>query len=190
MVEDIRKILNSACRGDKEAFGQLVRMYQRRVYLIAFRMTGNHEDANDVAQEAFIRAFRGISSFQGQSDFFTWLYRIVINVSLNHLRSRRRRPVVSLDDVILPAELQEKTKDDPGRSLELKQMVKEIGEVLDELPDSMRATVVMVVFDGMPYKDVASVLECSEGTVAWRIFEARKRMLIRLGKYLSSSEEN
>lgn len=189
MGEDVRSLLERARSGDRDAFGELVRSYQRRVYMTAYRMTGNHDDANDVAQDAFIRAYRGLSRFDARSDFFTWLYRILVNVALNHLRQRRRRRSVSIDEVVLPAPLSEEVGDDPRRALELKQMVVEIGQALDLLPDTQRATLVLVILEGLPYKEAGEILECSEGTVAWRVHEARKQLRERLGKYLDGSVE-
>jgi len=190
MGDDVRPILERAQAGDREAFGQLVRSYHRRVYMTAYRVMGNHDDANDVVQDSFVRAMRGLSAFDMRSDFFTWLYRIVINVALNHLRQRRRRRTVSLDQVPLPPNLAREAEQSPGRALELKRMVAEIGEALDELPDTLRATLVLVVLEGVPYRDAAEILDCSEGTVAWRVHEARQRLTGRLGKYLRPKNEH
>jgi RNA polymerase sigma-70 factor (ECF subfamily) len=189
MADDVRPDIERARRGDRQAFGRLVRLYQRRVYITAFRMMRNHEDAHDVAQEAFIRAFRGIGSFDARSDFFTWLYRIVVNVSLNHMRRRRRRPAVPLEEAQLPEPLARQARGDPGRTLELKRKVRAVDEALDELPETLRTTVVLVILEGMSYKEAAEVLECSEGTVGWRIHEARQKLRDRLGHLLSSEAE-
>jgi RNA polymerase sigma-70 factor (ECF subfamily) len=190
MGDDVRSILERARRGDRDAFGQLVLSYQRRVYMTAYRMMGNHDDANDVAQDAFIRAYRGIARFDARSDFFTWLYRILVNVALNHLRQRRRRRTVSIDEVALPAPLAEEAGDDPRRALELKRMVFEIGQALETLPVTLRATLVLVILEGLPYREAAEILDCSEGTVAWRVHEARKLLHDPLGKFLTGSDEN
>jgi RNA polymerase sigma-70 factor (ECF subfamily) len=185
MGDDVRSIVERAREGDRAAFGQLVKSYQRRVYITAFRMMGNYDDASDVAQEAFIRAYRGLDSFDFRSDFFTWLYRIVINVSLNHLRQARRKRGISLQEAILPEPLQQQAGDDPRKILEFKQMMVATFQALDQLPDTQRATVVLVLMEGMPYREAAEILECSEGTVAWRMHEARKKLAERLGKHLN-----
>jgi RNA polymerase sigma factor (sigma-70 family) len=189
MGDDVRSILERARRGDRDAFGKLVLSYQRRVYMTAYRMMGNHDDASDVAQDAFIRAYRGIASFDARSDFFTWLYRILVNVALNHLRQRRRRRTVAFEDVVLPAPLAEASGDDPRRALELKRMMFEIGQALETLPVTLRATLVLVILEGLPYREAAEILDCSEGTVAWRVHEARKLLRDPLGKFLTDSEE-
>ena len=189
MAEDIRPDIEKARNGDRGAFGKLVRRYQRRVYMTAYRMMGNHDDANDVAQEAFIRAFRGMGGFNARSDFFTWLYRIVVNVSLNHLRKARKHRTVSMDDVVLPEPLSQQAATDPSRSADLRRMVVDVENVLGTLPETLRATVVLVILDGMSYREAAEVLECSEGTVGWRVHEARQKLRERLGKYLGAAKE-
>jgi RNA polymerase sigma-70 factor (ECF subfamily) len=158
--------------------------------MTAFRMMGNHDDASDVTQDAFVRAYRGLPDFDARSDFFTWLYRIVVNVSLNHLRQGRRRKVVSIDDVALPAGLQREAAADPRRALELKRMALDIHRALDDLPETLRATVVLVILEGMPYREAAEILECSEGTVAWRVHEARQKLRNHLGRHLVGAGEN
>ncbi len=190
MAEDIQPDIEKARNGDRGAFGVLVRKYQRRVYMTAYRMMGNHDDANDVAQEAFIRAFRGMSGFNARSDFFTWLYRIVINVSLNHLRKASKQRTVSMDDVQLPEPLSQAATANPRKTAELRRMVSEVEQALGTLPETLRATVVLVTLEGMSYREAAEVLECSEGTVGWRVHEARKKLRDRLGKYLSTVGED
>ena len=189
MAEDIQPDIEKARNGDRGAFGKLVHRYQRRVYMTAYRMMGNHDDANDVSQEAFIRAFRGMSGFNARSDFFTWLYRIVINVSLNHLRKLRKQRTVSIDDVQLPEPLSQAATANPRKTAELRRMVVEVEQVLGTLPETLRATVVLVILEGMSYREAAEVLECSEGTVGWRVHEARQKLRDRLGKYLSTVGE-
>lgn len=184
MAEDIGKDLQSARAGDRAAFGRLVKRYQRRVYVTAYRMTGNPDDAADVAQDAFIRAFRKLDTFDQRSDFFTWLYRVVMNVALNHLRRVRRHPTASLEEVEIPVDLCPEGPPDPARQLELKRQVADVQAALDELPDTLRATVVLVILEGMSYKDAAAVLECSDGTVGWRVHEARQKLQARLRGYL------
>jgi RNA polymerase sigma-70 factor, ECF subfamily len=189
MAEDIRPDIEKARNGDRGAFGVLVRKYQRRVYMTAYRMMGNHDDANDVAQEAFIRAFRGMSGFNARSDFFTWLYRIVINVSLNHLRKASKQRTVSMDDVQLPEPMSQAATSNPRKTVELRRKVAEVEQALETLPETLRATVVLVILEGMSYREAAEVLECSEGTVGWRVHEARKKLRDRLGKHLSTVGE-
>ncbi len=185
MAEDQGLVIEQARNGDREAFGKLVQTYQQRVYMTAYRMMGNHDDANDVAQEAFVRAFHGMARFDGRAEFFTWLYRIVTNVSLNHLRGLRRRRSVAIDDVKLPESLLRDAGDDPRKILEMKQRAQEIATALDELSDTLRATVVLVIMEGFSYRETAEILDSNEGTIAWRVYEARQKLRIRLENCIS-----
>jgi RNA polymerase sigma-70 factor (ECF subfamily) len=188
MADDARAVIDRARRGDREAFGSLVRRHQRRVYMTALRMTGCHDDAHDVAQEAFVRAYSRLASFDGRSDFFTWLYRIVVNVALNHLRKARRQRTVPLEEVVLPEPLAKQAGNDPRRALELKRLVQKLDAALQEaLTPTLRATLVLVIMDGLPYRDAAAILDCSEGTVAWRVHEARQKLREALGQSLVDS---
>ena len=188
MGNEVRSVLARAKAGDREAFGELVRSTQRRVFMTALRIMGNEDDARDVTQDAFVRAFRGLGSFDGRSEFFTWLYRIVVNVALNHQRRTRRQRSVSLDDVELPALVQERAGSDPRQELELKRVVLEARQALDELTPVLRATMVLVVMEGRPYREAATILDCSEGTVAWRVHEARQKLRERLSRHLKGWE--
>jgi RNA polymerase sigma-70 factor, ECF subfamily len=184
MGEEVRSVVARAKTGDRKAFGELVRSTQRRVFMTALRMMGNDDDARDVTQDAFVRAYRGLASFDGRSEFFTWLYRIVVNVALNHRRQTRRRRSVPLEEVELSEPMLQSAGSDPRRALELKRSVLETRAALDELSPALRATVVLVIMEGMPYREAAAILECSEGTVAWRVHEARQKLRQRLGEQL------
>jgi len=194
MTDDIRSAVERARRGDRQAFGLLVRHYQQRVYRTAFRMLGNHQDADDVSQEAFVRAYRGLSTFDGRSSFFTWIYRIVVNLAINQLQRRKRHPQVlfdadALDRVALSPELEQRAASDPQKRLEFKRLVADIGAALDELSETLRATVVLVIFEGLSHREAAEILECPEGTVAWRVHEARRKLRERLAAYVSNEEK-
>lgn len=141
MTEAIRSAVERAKGGDRAAFGTLVRRYQRRVYSIAYRMTGQHQDADDVVQEAFVRAFRGLDSFDGRSDFYTWLYRIVVNVSLNHLRRRRRRELPGVDEMALPEPTARRLQHQPERMFALKQLAHDVTAAIGSLSETLRAAV-------------------------------------------------
>ncbi|HEY3352404.1 MAG TPA: sigma-70 family RNA polymerase sigma factor [Polyangia bacterium] len=173
--DDIRR----ARDGDREAFGELVRRYHRRVYATAFRVVGNHSDADDLTQEAFLRAFRALPTFDGRSDFFTWLYRIVVNLALNLLRQQQRHRATPLDDGRLPAGW-DRGGTDLRSQAEAKDLVARVGEVLGTLSPTLRITVVLALIEEMPHKIVAEILGCSEGTVAWRVNQARKQLRQRL----------
>ena len=186
--QEIKTAVQRARQGDRDAFGKLVRHYQRRVFLCALRVVLNEEDAHDVAQEAFVRAYRAIDRFDGRSEFFTWLYRIVVNVALNHRRASKRKPTQSLDSVVLPPALAEQAGGDAQKAVELRQTVADVRQALGDLPESLRATVALVIFDGLSYVETAKVLEVSQGTVAWRVHEARKRLREQLARHLDGVE--
>lgn len=176
-----------AQRGDREAFAELVRKYQRRVYSTAFHITGNHGDADDVAQDAFIRAFRGLPRFDGQSAFFTWLYRIVVNVALNAVRARKRNASEPLE-AGGPGEHRPTPGIDPARNAEARAEARRVLEALAQLTPSLRVTLVLAAVEEMPYREIAAVMECPEGTVAWRVNQARKLLRQKLADVASAEE--
>jgi RNA polymerase sigma-70 factor (ECF subfamily) len=156
--------------GDREAFAELVRKHQRRAYATAMHLMGQHCDADDVVQEALLRAYRGLSGFDGRAAFSTWLHRIVVNVSLNHLRARRRPtlPLEAAEGVAAPPEGE-------GRG-EAWQVLR----ALSELSPPLRVTLVLATVEDMPYREIAETLGVPEGTVAWRVNQARKVLRQRL----------
>lgn len=159
--------------GDARAFDLLVRQHQRRIHRLALHLTGSGGDADDVTQETFFRAYRAIERFDGRAEIFTWLYRICVNVALNVRRSRKR-VVSDLDDPRVPEPVAE--GENPGVSAERAQAYRALAGAMDKLSESLRVTLVLACVEQIPYKDIAQVLGCSEGTVAWRVHEARKRL--------------
>ncbi len=179
--------LARARTGDRTAFGALVRRYQRRVYATAIHILGNHGDADDVTQETFVRAYRGMKQFDGRSDFFSWLYRITVNTALNHMRSNKR--VAALADAGStevahgggrPEALgvPERT---PQEWLALSQDVQRVLLAIAALSPPLRITLVLATVEQLPYKQIAEILEVPEGTIAWRVNEARRLLRERLG---------
>jgi RNA polymerase sigma-70 factor (ECF subfamily) len=173
-ADEDQTLVERARRGEREAFGQLVRKYQRRVYQTAFHITGRHGDADDAAQEAFVRAWRAMSGFDSRSSFFTWLYRITVNVALNQLRGQKRRAGEELDERLESAE--------PAASVsaEERQLLRRVLLALAELPESLRLTLVLAAVEDLPYREIAELMACPEGTVAWRVNQARKQLRARL----------
>jgi RNA polymerase sigma-70 factor (ECF subfamily) len=168
--------VDRAKRGDREAFSRLVRAHQRRVYAVAYQIVANHADADDVAQEAFVRAYRGLAAFDGRSDFFTWLYRIVVNTALNHLRSRKRAATLWSD--------RQDADEPPGpgydytprlAAMEGDRLRRTLAAIC-ELSETLRVTLVLATVQGMSYRDIAELLGIPEGTVAWRVNEARRQV--------------
>jgi RNA polymerase sigma-70 factor (ECF subfamily) len=177
--------LARARQGDRQAFAGLVRRYQRRVYSAALHILGNHGDADDVTQEAFIRAFKGLGGFDGRSDFFTWLYRITVNTALNQMRSTKRGQALA-DRGQVEAQhgggrpeslgVAERT---PAEWALLSQDLRRVMEAVASLSPPLRVTLVMATVDDLPYKQIAEILEIPEGTVAWRVNEARRLLRLR-----------
>jgi len=172
------ELLESARTGDRGAFGKLMRAHQRRVFACALHMLGDAGEAEDAAQETFLRAYRAIAKFDGRSELSTWLYRICINVSLNALRRRRRTEAHDLADPRVPEPQADPVQGqtDPRRSVEAAQFYALLARAVDTLSPSLRAAVVLVCIQGLAHKEAAEVLGCPEGTVAWRIHEARGRL--------------
>ena len=168
-----QQCLERARNGDRAAFGTLVRQHQRRVHRLALQLTGSGGDADDVTQETFLRAFRAIHRFDGRADLFTWLYRICVNVALN-LRRQRKRVATDIDDPRVPEPVEPSA--DPALTAERSSAYRELAKGLDSLSESLRATMIMACVEQVPYKDIAQVLGCSEGTVAWRVHEARRKL--------------
>jgi RNA polymerase sigma-70 factor (ECF subfamily) len=171
--QDVTELVLRVQRGDRRAFGILVSRYRARIYALALHLTGNSSDADDITQDAFIRAYRAIDSFAGRSEFFTWLYRIVINLSHSAVRSRARRPWADLDDPRAAIAAVVDSGGDPQRCVELRQSYARLVRALDELSPTLRSTVVLVALQGLSYGEAAVVFGCTEGTIGWRIHEAR-----------------
>lgn len=175
-----KKIIEKVLGGDANAFEELVLKYEKTVYNLALRMVGDRDDASDMTQEAFIKAYGSLSSFRGDSKFSVWIYRIATNVCLDFLRSKSRKQQVSLtvsDDDDEDAQLD---IPDPSSAPE-QQLIKKISmqsveEGLKTLPDKQRQILVMRELGGMSYAEIGAALSLEEGTVKSRIFRARKRL--------------
>lgn len=181
-------VLVEECRnGDAEAFGELVRRYKDRVYGVAYRFLGNHEDAQDVAQEVFVRAYHGIQGFQGRAKVYTWLYSIAGNLARNRLRdgSRKgRNRGVSLEALadIAPGAAQRATTgghtpEDVARGRELDEALQ---RCLEELPEHYRMTFVLRTFEQLSYDEIADAMGCPKGTVKSRLNQARAMLAEKL----------
>lgn len=175
-----KKIIEKVLGGDANAFEELVLKYEKTVYNLALRMVGDRDDASDMTQEAFIKAYGSLSSFRGDSKFSVWIYRIATNVCLDFLRSKSRKQQVSLtvsDDDDEDAQLDiPDPKADPEQQLMQKISMQSVEEGLKTLPDKQRQILVMRELGGMSYAEIGKALSLEEGTVKSRIFRARKRL--------------
>lgn len=169
-------LVEAAKEGSARAFEELVRRYRPRIYALALHLTGRASDADDVTQEAFLKAYQHLDRFEGRSEFFTWLYRIALYRALNHRRDRGRRAMVPLSDPRLAAALEIDASGDPCRILELEESYARLLAAFDWLSPVLRTTVVLVQLQGLSHREAAVVLGTTEGTVAWRIHEARRQL--------------
>jgi RNA polymerase sigma-70 factor (ECF subfamily) len=169
-------LVAQAKAGDARAFEALVRRYRKRIFALALHMTGSASEADDIAQDVFIKAFRALPQFEGRSQFFTWVYRMAVNRSLNARRDRTRRGEDTLDDPRLELAVAVDARHHPGRATELRQTYARLLRALDALPIDMRTTVILVSLQGMSHGEAAVIQKVSDGTIAWRMHEARRRL--------------
>ncbi|HVQ14265.1 MAG TPA: RNA polymerase sigma factor RpoE [Vicinamibacterales bacterium] len=164
--------------GDKTAFDLLVRKYQHRVLKLVSRFVSDAAEAEDVAQEAFIKAYRALASFRGDSAFYTWLYRIAINTAKNTLVSNRRRPVDFDLDLQDPEQYDRharlKEGDTPEGVLLTEEIRSVIEKAMEQLPEDLRTAIVLRELEGLSYEEIAEAMDCPVGTVRSRIFRARE----------------
>ena len=182
-------LVRRARRGDLGAYDELVRRYQERIYGTIYHMTANHEDANDLAQESFIKAFHALRSFKGGSSFYTWLYRIAVNKTINFLKQRKNRTHMSLNDLDFKAEhdpdlmalISDKT---PRRDAGLTELQEKLNAALLKLSEPHRLVVVLHDVQGLSHEEIAKVMDCNVGTVRSRLFYARQQLQGFLADYL------
>src|SRR5687768_8092600 len=182
---DDRELVESARKGDRDAFRTLFERYHRRAYALAFGVLRHQDDALDVVQDAFIKAHKYLDKFEGNSSFYTWLYRIVMNLAIDHLRKHRRVKPVELDESRMEDGAEEGLVprilgSNPGRALQDKEIRTRIDRALEELSENHRAVLVMRELEGLSYEEMAQVMDCSKGTIMSRLFHARKNMQKRL----------
>ena len=179
--DEERRIIAQVCAGDTNAFEALVVAYQKQVYNLALRTVGNEEDAADMTQEVFLRAYRALGTFRGESKFSVWLYRLTTNVCIDFLRSRRRHPTVSLtasedDDEQPQFDLPADERTSPEQQLTRSEMRRAVARGLDSLPDDARKILILRELNGLSYAEIGKVLHLEAGTVKSRLFRARRKL--------------
>ncbi len=183
------QLVRRARQGDLAAYDDLVKRYQERIYATIYHMTSNHEDANDLAQESFIKAYQALKSFKGGSTFYTWLYRIAVNKTINFLKQRKNRTHMSLNDLDFNAEhdpdlvalISDQT---PRRAAGLSELQEKLNEALLKLSEPHRLVVVLHDVQGQSHEEIAKIMECNIGTVRSRLFYARQQLQAWLTDYL------
>ncbi|MFA6545232.1 MAG: sigma-70 family RNA polymerase sigma factor [Limisphaerales bacterium] len=185
-------LVRRAQGGDADAYDELVRRYQRQIYGVVYHMTSHHEDANDLTQEAFVKAWQALKSFKGDSSFFTWLYRIAVNRTLNHLKQRKFRDskhAMSLNDLDVEAEnhpdlvalVSGRT---PRRDAALAELKEKLNAAMQRLSENHRVVVTLHDIQGLPHDEIAEILDCNTATVRTRLFYARQQLQGMLSDYL------
>lgn len=184
MDEPGTDFLIQRCRdGNLNAFEQLIALYENKVYGLSLRLTGNHDDAQDLAQEAFIRLYKSLHSFRGQSAFSTWFYRIIANLWSNELRKRTKQRTVSLDTPVLTNDGQlqrsvaSEVADGPEDLLSEKEDRETVWQAINSLSEEHRNVIILREIYDLSYEEIANALDCSEGTVKSRLNRARKNLV-------------
>ena len=172
-------LVERARRGDTRAFDELVGKYTQKLYGLVYHMTSNREDTNDILQDVFAKAYRSIKRFRGKSSFYTWIYSIATNMTLNFLKKRNRRRTMSLDDVDLSIEndqdfIEATSKSDPVREANISELQERLNMAMQQLSVDHRAVVTMFDIQGMPHSEISKILGVSEGTVRSRLFYAHR----------------
>jgi RNA polymerase sigma factor RpoE len=187
-VEDL-VLVRRAQKEDLRAYDILVQRYQERIYATVYHMTSNHEDANDLTQETFIKAFRALRSFKGDSSFYTWIYRIAVNKTINFLKQRKNRVQMSLNDMDFNAEndpdlvalVSDKT---PRRDLGLSELQEKLNAAMLKLSEHHRMVVTLHDIQGLSHEEIGQIMNCNVGTVRSRLFYARQQLQAHLSDYL------
>jgi len=182
--ENDQQLVQRVQKGDRSAFDLLVLKYQHRVLKLVSRFVNNPAEAEDVAQDAFLKAYRALPSFRGESAFYTWLYRIAINTAKNSLVATRRRPVDFDLDLQDPDQFDRHAKlkevDTPERVLLTEEIRQVVQGAMEQLPEDLRTAIVLRELDGLSYEEIAEAMDCPVGTVRSRIFRAREAIDKRL----------
>ena len=185
-----RTLIAASREGDLSAFDELVRRYQSRIYATIYHMTSNREDADDLAQETFLKAFKALKSFKGDSSFYTWVYRIAINKTINFLKQRRRKSAqLSLNEMDLSGEgqghiLEFISEHTPRRDVRLHELQAKLNESMQKLSEVHRLVVTLHDIQGMPHEEIGKIMDCNTGTVRSRLFYARQQLQGHLSDYL------
>ncbi|MBU6248198.1 MAG: RNA polymerase sigma factor RpoE [Xanthomonadaceae bacterium] len=188
-----RALVERVQKGDKRAFDLLVRKYQHKIVGLVSRYANNHAEAEDIAQDAFVRAWRAIGSFRGDSAFYTWMYKIAVNTAKNHLVAQGRRPpaddIDAEDAVFVSGSDRMQETATPERELMRQQVEQTVFGAVQALPEELRTAITLREVDGLSYEEIAEAMQCPIGTVRSRIFRAREAIDEKLRPLLSDRED-
>ena len=189
-VDPDAELVQLAQDGDTRAFDELVVKYSRKLYGLVYNMTSNKEDTHDLLQDIFAKAYRSLKRFRGNSTFYTWIYSISVNMTLNFLKKRKRRSGYSFDDVDSgiqndPAFIDQAHHANPRRQSNIHELQKKLNEAMQELSEDHRSVVTMFDIQGMPHAEISGILGVSEGTVRSRLYYAHKQLQGYLEEFLS-----
>ena len=191
VIDEVQNLVSRAIEGDFDAFDEIMLLYRERLYGVIYNMTFNHEDAADLTQESFVKAFRCLSKFKRKSSFFTWLYRIGVNLTLTHLKRKKARKFFSFDQLSdhkkskeVLAEFSSSEKSSIKTTL-LNELHEKLNEALSKLSDKHRTIVVLFEIDGLSHKEIASIMKCTEGTVRSRLHYAKLQLQSLLSDYVT-----
>jgi len=186
------ELIQNSREGNLSAFDELVRRHQSRIYATVYHMTSNREDADDLTQETFLKAYKALKSFKGDSSFYTWVYRIAVNKTINFIKQRRRKSAqMSLNDMDMSGEgrsqlLEFISDHTPRRDIRLSELQTKLNEALQKLSEVHRLVVTLHDIQGMPHEEIGKIMECNTGTVRSRLFYARQQVQAHLSDYLKS----
>jgi len=183
MKEDF-ELIRSFCEGDEAGFDELVHRYQQKVYALVYRFVRDPEDATELAQDVFVRAYRALPRFQFKSSFYTWLYRIAVNVSFSFLRGRRRKAANASEQLDETAVMNLPSPDTPTRDFEQTRLRTAITQAVDKLPDRQRAVFVMRQYQQLTNDEIAGALNCPVGTVKANYFFAVRNLQQKLREWV------
>jgi len=187
----VSKLVKSAKSGDLDSFDSLTLMFRERLYGVIYNMTFNHDDAADLTQDAFVKAFRSLSKFKEKASFFTWIYRIGVNLTLSYLKKKKSRKFFSFDQYvsdgvsIKDSEKFSCSDSNSVRSTLINELHEKLNEALSQLSDKHRTIVVLFEIDGLSHKEIASIMKCTEGTVRSRLHYAKLQLQSLLSDYIS-----
>ena len=189
-VDPDADLVRRAQEGDTRAFDELVMNYSRKLYGLVYNMTSNKEDTHDLLQDIFAKAYRSLRRFRGNSTFYTWIYSIAVNMTLNFLKKRKRRAGYSFDDVDSgiqndPAFIDQAHGANPRRQSNINELQKKLNEAMQTLSEDHRSVVTMFDIQGMPHAEISEILGVSEGTVRSRLFYAHKQLQGYLEEFLT-----